>query len=260
MQSVISNQEVCNIPNIRQHLTNKAPGMQELLFMINAETPQSLVVLPLLRPDGSVFGAVYLLALVSNALVMLQNDAEVLLLVAAEAISQAMLPSRAPCHICCTAFGGLSGMHLLTPHLAAARCPQIHKMTERTHESIGWNYIYDYSTSRVIARGLCVKNRSRFWVCWVCCIGGRLFVGIQPRGAILESPLVVATIPQNQQVSRVDETLLAASFSPWYHEQHEQMLQLDRAEWKHLPSCREDSVHGRGGDASMHASKLCDLL
>jgi hypothetical protein len=95
LQVVVSGREAVNIPNIRQHVSNKAPGMQELLFIIGKEMPQSLVVLPLLRADGSVFGAVYLLALVSNALATLTSDAEVLLLVAAEAIARAMQPSRA---------------------------------------------------------------------------------------------------------------------------------------------------------------------
>jgi hypothetical protein len=95
-----------------------------------------------------------------------------------------------------------------------------------------------------------------------CAVLGDVYLSASnPGGAILESPLVVATIPQNQQVSKVDETLLATGFSPWYHEQHEQMLQLDCAQWKHMPACREDSVRGRGGAASMqqNSASCCSV-
>jgi hypothetical protein len=96
LESVVQHATVTSIPNMRQHVSEQAAGLIELLFAADTQAPRTMLLLPLFTPEGQVCGGLYITSFVTGNLVSIQHEAEVLLAIASETIAKSMIsPSRA---------------------------------------------------------------------------------------------------------------------------------------------------------------------
>ena len=94
MDSVVQQETVTSIPDVRQHVSEQAVGLLELLFAVDTQPPRAMLLLPLFTSAGTICGGLYILSLVAGNLMSIQHEAEVLLAIASETIAKAMLSQQ----------------------------------------------------------------------------------------------------------------------------------------------------------------------